>query len=258
MPQFRVTALGWSGEIHLGPSGTAPNLGTVTGRNGRYEIRTTSEFDRTKPVRALVISVYSDALLSYNGRAYRLPMHPTDGKPDGSGKGAFRGDSAKGVVRDFVLKIHGPKRGYEKNPPPADTLTNELSDRSFGAFYGGTVAFSFHALQGGVTGPFPIAGSILTLTFTPFGSLIDGSAGKTIIRRAEIEAEGVGGYYTRYFRDLPLGDYTATAVLTQADGSSHPLRLRVLGGDWQSPAPVVFHPFELSGGVETAHLYATR
>ncbi len=42
MPKFRVTALGWAGEIHLGPAGTVPSLGMVEGHRGRYQLQPTS------------------------------------------------------------------------------------------------------------------------------------------------------------------------------------------------------------------------
>ncbi len=204
-----------------------------------------------------MISVQADALLSYNGRAYRLAMHPLDGKKDGSGKDSFRGYTSKGVVRDFVLKLYGPKRGYEKNTPPRDTDSNELSDPSFGAFYGGTIALDLDLRSGGTGETNMIQGATVTMTFTPQGRLIDGSAAQTVVRTLTVQDESSVGY-SLYFRDIPLGDYTATATLTKPDGTSYPLRLRVLGGDWQNSAAVVFEPWETISHVSTVTLFATR
>lgn len=252
MPRFIVDALGWAGEVHLGPTGTLPHLGNTTGQNGQYALPTTSAYDRKKPVKAMVTVVKADALLSYNGREYRIAMHPTDGKPDGSGEGSFRGDSGKGVVRDFVLRISGPKRGYEKETPPEDTPTNERGDRSFAAFYGGTVALDFDTRGAGAEFS-KLAGSTVTVTFTPSGALLDGSSARAIVRTMPIRQESLVGY-TYYFRNLPLGDYTAAATLTKAGGASVPLRFRVAGA-LQGSAPVVFAPFNTISHVETVQLY---
>lgn len=249
IPRFQVTAMGWAGEVHLGPTGTLPNLGQVRAQNGQYAIRTTSEFDRSKPVKALVVGVRAIATLTRNGTEYNLEMHPTDGKKDGSGAGSFRGDSGKGVVRDFVLRLYGPKRGYEKNTPPRDTNTNEMSDPSFGAFYGGTVAVSLprDAAQ-------TMDGSMLTVTFTPAGPLYDGSPGKTIVRTMRLRKPDI---YTAYFRDIPLGDYTATATVSGPNGASSPLRLRILGQELNTSAPVIFQPAGI-WGISTVTVLSER
>jgi hypothetical protein len=239
IPRFQVTALGWAGEVHMGPTGTLPNLGKQTAQNGQYAIRTTSEFDRNKPVRATVLAVQASAMLTRNGSDFFLEMHPTDGKKDGSGEGHFRGDSGKGVVRDFVLRLYGPKRGYEKNTPPRDSSTNEMSDPSFAAFYGGTVAMSLPR-DAATT----LEGATLTVTFTPRGPLFDGAASRTVVRTLRLRKPDI---YTAYFRDIPLGDYTATATVTGANGATAPLRLRRLGGDWGPSLPIVFEPLSSFG-----------
>lgn len=235
--RFKVTVLGFTGEVHLGPVGTLPNLGTMTAQNGQYAIRTTSEIDR-RPVRARVTAVTASAILTHRGKELFLELHPTDGKKDGSGEGSFLGDSGKGVVRDFILRLSGPKRGFEHNTPPRDTSTNNRGDASFGAFYGGTVSLGLP--RNAAT----LEGATLTAIFTPTSSLYDGSASKTIVRTMILRKPDI---YTAYFRDIPLADYTLAVQITKPGDTPQALPLRVLGGNLQGNAPVVFEPFGQSG-----------
>jgi hypothetical protein len=257
LPQFKISAGGWSGDIHLGPSGTIPSLGQAEGKNGTFVLQPTNAYDRTKVLtEALVVTVSGDALLSYQNRDYTLALHPMDGKKDGGKEQEFQGKISKGVVRDFVLKLHGPKRGYEVNPPPRDTLSNEMSDLSFGAFYGGTVALELDQRQGDMTDMKMLRGSKVKITLVPTGRLMDGSPAAVVMRTLVIPSEVSVGY-NFFFRDIPLGDYTATVNLTKPDGTAFPLRLKVLGGDWKGSSVVVFAPNRF-GYAETATILSTR
>jgi len=252
VPNFLATAQGWASEIHLGPSGTIPTLGQDEGSNGRYEFRPTSAFDRTKILPDALVSVVSaEARLTYKGRKYRLPMHPLDGQRAGDSKGGFRGFARKGVLRDFVLKLHGPQIGFEKNTPPRDT-------DSFGAFYGGRVDFFFKPDDGGIKDPGPFKDATMTLTFKPDGPLLDGSASRTITRTLRIKDDSILKSYSGYFGDIPLGDYTLTATLTNATGASYPMRLRKPGEEYQNSTTIQFLPWEGLWGVVTPRVYATR
>ncbi|HSH94590.1 MAG TPA: hypothetical protein VK968_10635, partial [Roseimicrobium sp.] len=255
---FKAIALGWAGEIHLGPSGTLPSLGQVTGVNGAFEIQPTSAFDRKKVLdEAMVTVLRVEAFLAYNDRAYQIAMHPFDGKKDGSEETSFRGKTSKGVVRDFVLKLHGPKRGFETNTPPKDSYRNEPSDPGYNAFYGGTVSLDLDNRNGNAPEMAKLTGSMIQITFKPTGRLMDGSAAQTVIRTLPIQRESMSGYYF-FFRDLPLGDYNAEVVLTKPDGASIPLRMKVLGGQWGTSAPVVFAPFNTIASVGTPQIFAIK
>jgi EF hand len=237
IPRFKVTALGWTGEVHLGAVGTAPNLGSMIAQNGQYAIRTTSEIDR-RPVRARVTAVTASAILTHSGKEFYLELHPTDGKKDGSGEGSFLGDSGNGVVRDFILRLSGPKRGFERNTPPRDTNTNNRGDASFGAFYGGTVSLSLP--RDAAT----LEGATLTATFTPTGPLYDGSASSAVVRTMILRKPDIS---TAYFRDIPLADYTLAVQITKAGAAPQALPIRILGGNLQGTAPVVFEPLSQWG-----------
>jgi len=256
MPEFKVSALGWAGEIHLGPTGSMPSLGQAEGKDGKFEIVPTSAFDRKKVLKEAVVTVLrADAILPYKDRKYRIAMHPLDGKEDGSGEASFRGQVEKGVVRDFVLKVQGPKRGFEKNTPPKDSYRNERSDPGYNAFYGGTVCLDLDHRVGQKPEMKILKGSVIKVTFTPAGTLLDGSPSRVIVRTLPIEKESVIGYYF-YFRDIPLGDYTAVAEITKPDGQTIALRSKVLGGKWTDATALVFQPFDTINHVEQFSLFA--
>ena len=257
VPKFKASASGWANEIHLGQGGTVPTLGEVDGLNGRFELQPTSAFDRTKLLKdSLVTIVRADALITRNGSEFSIPMHPIDGLNDGTGEPNFKGRSSTGVVRDFVLKTHGPRRGYEKNTPPRESISDELSDPSFGAFYGGKINIDFDARVGNAPELARLRKSNLKITLTPTGPLLDGAAARIVVRTLTLQNESPVGF-NLYFRDIPLADYTASLSLIKPDGSAFPLRLRVPGGEWQASALVCFTPAG-SQRVETARIMSIR
>ncbi|MCD6049414.1 MAG: hypothetical protein K0Q55_817 [Verrucomicrobia bacterium] len=256
MPEFKVNALGWAGEIHLGPSGSMPSLGQADGKDGKFEIVPTSAFDRKKVLKEAMVTVLrADAVFPYKDRKYRIAMHPLDGLLDGSGETSFRGQVEKGVVRDFVLKVQGPKRGFEKNTPPKDSYRNERSDPGYNAFYGGTVCLDLDHRVGAKPEMKVMKGSVVKVTFTPTGTLLDGSPSQIIVRTLPVQEESMIGYYF-YFRDIPLGDYSAVVEVTKPDGQTLALRSRVLGDKWSDSTPVVFRPFDTINHVEQFALFA--
>jgi len=257
VPKFRVLAGGWANEIHLGQGGTIPTLGEANGLDGSFKLQPTSAFDRTKRLNeALVTTVQAEAILTLDGSELRIPMHPVDGLNDATGKPNFQGRSSTGVVRDFVLKMHGPKRGYEKNTPPRDSTSDQMSDPSFAAFYGGKIIIDLDSRVGKAPEMARLRDSKLQITLTPTGSLLDGTAAQTVVRTIALQNESSVGHYL-YFRDIPLADYTATLNLTKPDGTAYPLQLRVAGGDWQPSALVRFTP-PGSTSVEVAKLMSIR
>ncbi|MGV3756895.1 MAG: hypothetical protein ACO1QS_16060 [Verrucomicrobiota bacterium] len=256
MPEFKVNALGWAGEIHLGPTGSMPSFGQVDGKDGKFELIPTSAFDRKKVLKEGVVTVLrADAVFPYKDRKYRIAMHPLDGKEDGSGETSFRGQVEKGVVRDFVLKVQGPKRGFEKNTPPKDSYRNERSDPGYNSFYGGTVCLDLDHRVGAKPEMKVMKDSVVKVTFTPVGTLLDGSVSRVIVRTLPVQDESIIGYYF-YFRDIPLGDYSAVVEVTKPDGQTLALRSRVLGGKWTEATPVVFRPFDTINHVEQFALFA--
>jgi hypothetical protein len=101
-----------------------------------------------------------------------------------------------------------------------------------------------------------IQGAKVTVTLTPTDTLMDGSRAQTVTRTMTLEGKGGSGVYL-YLRDIPLGDYTATVSMAAPGAAAFPLRLRVLGGEWQQSASVIFEP-TTSGYTKTAQVLGTR
>lgn len=133
---------------------------------------------------------YASIRKEYNGRTYALELHP---------------DSAdsfddNGAVRNFTWKLEGRK-----------------PDSEWG-YYGGLVKVfnetGFYEMEN------------VEITLEPDGPLIDGSEGRTLVLR-------LGDDYWRelaYLEDIPIGRYTASAVLLDG-GARQPLKLRNWDGD---------------------------
>lgn len=171
-----------------------------------------------------MVQISARALLNYKGRNFSLDMWPTDNLHDGTGKNDYRGHMKEGIVRDFVLKMTGVRPGYNPAEYP-DHVVNENPDRRFG-WYGGTA--EFHCDWGSTQADFYSAntalfrvypkGSIITVTLTPDGPLVDGLPGEVLRRSSEL-----GQRFVLF--DIPHGDYTATATLTEPSGAVHNLRI---------------------------------
>lgn len=244
IPRFTVSALGFDGQVFV-PRGGLPFLGKAEGANGQYELRTLDTVRQQRPVNAMVRAVRAQVKLAYNGHNYEIELHPLDGKRNGTGADDFQGESGKGVVRDFVLKMSGLKPGYTGQETGETNFKN--------AEYGGRIPVDGTLPPGpqyqGVNDPallvnaFP-KGSTVEVKLTPAGPLLDGSQGQTIVRTFPLGADWQGG---SYLRGIPLGVYTATARLADPNGASYPLRVSLVGTipvAWQPSVRIEFPPTE--------------
>ena len=122
---------------------------------------------------------------------YLLPL----ATPDGASNDAA--DIGPGIARDLVLHIHGK-------------ISPSLEDTAFQSFYGGHIMFTY---EGRYMGSGPPAGSITELTLVPTGPLADGTTGQTLT----LHVTNDGAFAS--FLDIPIGQYTVSARLLNADGS---------------------------------------
>jgi len=150
--------------------------------------------------------------VQYNGKPYYFRLQPV-------GDDVYHRDfdSKPGIVRDFVWKITGLMAGARADPDDA------------GSYYGGslqlygenpTLNYDPKPLE------FP-EGSTVAVTLTPNGALIDGSQGKALIFKLPLKTTRLAfvHYTKRTFKDIPIGRYTASATLTEPDGTVKPLRI---------------------------------
>jgi hypothetical protein len=168
------------------------SITATTDRNGNYRVRV--------PRGHYNVDAWAD--IEYDGQSYReLWLHRVNG-------GCERVMSDRGIVRDFVLKLSGPKQCFN-NPDPNNP----------GSYYGAYIT--------AMTSAFP-GDAMITFTLTPRGELADGSTGRTITFTRTGAALTRGGgtiRETAFLHDIPLGRYGVTAEVRYANGTRRALVL---------------------------------
>ena len=181
-------------------------------------------------------------------------MHPLDGKTDGGfgGKNEYQGHSGPGAVRDFVLRIHGVRPGCAEYAGQEVSSSDSINLRR--AFYGGSVTLDLSEgnghRYGSDLGSTFVPGSLIEVTLTPTGPLLDGSTARLLHRRVPLQKP----HFTYYLYDLPLGAYTADAELIGPDGVPTPLLLELglIGPTSKSPSvPVSWAPLRYDASNKT-------
>ena len=182
-------------------AGTGTTVRTQSDRNGNYRVA----------VRPGHYNVDAFADLTFDGQTYReLRLTSTPASCE-------RVLSQNGIVRHFVLRLSGPLRcafNFDANEP---------------ASYAGGMVFI-------TSGNIPAAARV-RFTFTPIGTLADGSRGQTLSFERSGAMLAVGGGklgQTAWLHDIPLGRYNVTAVATLPGGNTQSLLLRTDGAASQS------------------------
>ena len=254
LSRFHVEAGGFNATpIHNVPGFIRPNgttFGKTDGTKGRYSIHIEED--------ATMTDVKATAFFPFHGTNYTLDLWPTDNLKDGTGEGYFRGHLKDGIVRNFILKMEGLRPGYKATSYP-DHVVNDSDDGRF-AYYGGTIHCSTNYgateadLNHGSTSIYHVfpAESVVTLTLTPDGPLVNGLPGRVLKRSSR-----PGSSFNLF--GLPYGDYTATAELTEPNGTAHPLRLSAKiptsAAFWQPSAHVEWKPLVIDSD-QTGHIIA--
>ena len=249
IPKFDVSANGFEGAGPV-PNGIS-SLGGTTGSNGVYALPVTDTQTRTRLIRATVVGVQANAVIDYHGHHYQIPLQPTDGLVDGSDTNGFRGDSGKGVVRDFVLSMAGRKPGADEG--------SQVGYRT--AYYGATIEADVTFSKGkysnledatSLSRAFSPS-SVAEVTLTPVGALLDGSRGAVVVRKFQLGST----WKEKFLRGIPIGVYQVTATLTPPGGAQRPLVLMLkFGSGWSSQLEVDFPTYSFSvDGSETVALH---
>jgi hypothetical protein len=170
-----------------------------------------------------VYKIWAEIDTEYNGRQYRLRLHPEDKKDWNAGH-----STKSGVVKNFVWKVSGLKPGGDK--------------KMFSSYYGPAVTIED-------ADHYDDAKKLLALyprgkvvaRFAPRGKLIDGSEIKPFEREFPVSAFQ---QYSGKIPDVPLGDYTVSAKLV--DGNREvPLKIR-----WHRPGVVEKPPLAETAEIE--------
>ncbi|HEX6575958.1 MAG TPA: carboxypeptidase-like regulatory domain-containing protein [Gemmatimonadaceae bacterium] len=243
-----VALLAVTGATRSDAVAIAPNVveGTVTTANGKPVAGATIRVSgATGAARGTTRKATTDA----NGR-YRLEVPLGHYNVDGFADIEFNGQtykelwldrgnatcervmSDKGIVRNFVLRLSGPKR-----------CINGFTGDNPGDYHGAYIAINTDAFPGN---------SIITFALVPNGPLADGSTGKTITfkRTGAALARGGGAIgQTGFLHDIPLGRYRMTANVTYADGQQRGTLLTLQDGTGRTASTLdISFPANVFGG----------
>lgn len=244
----------------------------VTGPDGTYAVRV--------PDGRYSAKAWID--VDFLGHRFSRLLHPLSGSYE------TEVDSTEGGTLDFQWRLSG----LAADSAPSSTDPTD--------FYGASIELSYCGLPADAYCDFryeafperPIApeGSTVTVTLTPTGPRLDGSAGELIARSFAVQPQdpeypyggapnapagfeaGGGGrttlgrdwqYHSVDLNDIPVGSYELTATATFPDGTQQPLRVGLAADDVEHLAvPVTFTPWEgyqarsyIGGGLDQLTVY---
>lgn len=234
--------------------GQRTSFTAVTGKDGTYAIRVPDgRYHASASVKRTL-----------GGVPFTLPLHPASGSLN------TEVDSSEGGNLNFRWQLTGSKPGGGKD---------------WDDFYGASVDLSYCGLPAkaycdaryaDVLRTAAPGGSTVTLTFTPQGNLIDGTAGRPVVitfRAAPLSGPGGypytdpngGGrtilgqswaYQSEDINDLPLGVYTLSAVATTPDGRRVPLKLGLNGSDVEHASVTLrWTSYDVSAALKQLRIY---
>jgi hypothetical protein len=199
-------------------AGRGTTIKARTDANGRYRV--------TVPLGHYNVDAFAD--IEYEGQTYKELWLDREGAP------CERVMSDKGIVRNFTLRLSGPKR-----------CTNGTSPNNPDAYNGAYIT--------AMTSAFP-DDAVITFSLTPLGLLADGSRGRHVsITRTGAALKKGGGPIneTSFLHDIPLGRYRIAASVRYADGrtSGTTLELRDGGSISGTTLDIAFSANVLGGGI---------
>ncbi|HEX8463443.1 MAG TPA: carboxypeptidase-like regulatory domain-containing protein [Abditibacterium sp.] len=170
----------------------------IWGRSGSQSVRTDARgYYEIKPLSGGCTVRFAGYSTSYGGKIYGLPLHAVDGQLDSI-------DMA-GEIENFVLLAYG----FVSRAAVAD------SGYASSSYYGGafTLSYSLKRPDEMFAGPSALPeGGEIEVTFTPRGSLLDGSAGHILVIRKKLE----GAYFS--VNNIPIGCYALRVKLLSHGG----------------------------------------
>ena len=236
--------------------------GTTFAQGQRTDFHVQTRTDGTYSIRVPDGRYRADAKLTkdFAGATFELPLHPE------SGSDRTEVDSSEGGTLNFRWRLTGSKPGGG-------------SDWMY--FYGASVNLSYCGLPAGAycdarytdipPGVAP-EGSTVTLTFTPQGTLVDGTPGKAVVMTFKASPlrpdypSGQGGgrltlgkdwpYQSQNFNDLPLGVYTMSASAQTPDGRKLPLKLGLEQNDVEHGSVTLkWSAYDITKGFKQLRVY---
>jgi hypothetical protein len=168
--------------------------------------------------------------VSFDGKHYLIPLEPVgdDAQTDR--------ESDKGIVQDFVWKLHGLRAGQDAD------------EAKFTNWYGASVTAQFQSYREDTkksvkAGP---AGTRCVFTLTPKGKLIDGSEGKPLTFTREYDPL-LTGLKNSNLPDIPIGVYEMSGLEIAPDGAKKPLLIQQAFAKFGPSKEVHFEPGASTG-----------
>ncbi len=240
--------------------GQKTSFETVTKADGTYSLRVPDGRYSAK----------ASQTVTFNGATYSFILYPLSGNPK------TEVDSSEGGSLDFQWRLSGLS-AYS-----GAGATKPLD------FYGASIELSYCGLPAeaycrssytDLTPGAAPAGSQISVTLTPTGPLVDGSAGKPVVFQFPVSPlrpdypGGVGGgrlvlgqnweYHSKDMNDIPLGTYMLSVTATLPDGRTQPLKVGLNGSDVEyGQVPITFTPWDdfnpasyIGGGLKQVRVY---
>ncbi len=213
---------------------------SLAGERVRFTARSDASGRYALPVARGVYKINATLTTHYQGKRWRLRLHPCDGDNEMVSAGSAP------VVKDFQWRLTGPIPGGD--PTLADS------------YYGGSLWVRCSGEDDHIREAILAAGPehfVCTFTFTPVGPRIDGGPGEVLTMARTVEAlwsteTNVDLEATPYLHDIPLGQYTLTASLMSSGlpGRTAPVPISVDGGEWRDTGDISFEPNGVTWGTE--------
>lgn len=179
---------------------------TQTDAQGNYRVANLTQF--------VAFKAYAWKAVDYRGKKFCLRLSPeTSSDYDNFG-------SKDGAIRNFRWRLQG--RMEDSTFAPEED----------GSWFGGTIRL-FTSFEDGDYN------SIIELTLTPSGPLIDGSTGSVITRRVELQK-------SQFVLDIPAGAYKLSASRLKSDGTRVAARLGPSSSEGSSVYDFEFDPVQTS------------
>lgn len=167
-----------------------------TDANGNYQLN-------LKGQPAGTWSVYAQLAKNFNGKNYDFRIDPEN---------TASLTTTEGGIRNMIWKLTG-------------VIPGSTDDTRMGGY----VVFM------GTSDDFVPVNEI-EIKLVPQGTLVDGSTGTTIVRRAEIFPVPLFSLYANEgLRDIPVGRYAISARRILANGSTQPMEITTAGGTVYTP-----------------------
>lgn len=215
---------------------------SLAGERVRYTAKSDATGTYFLPVARGVYNIYAVFVAHYQGKRWRLRLHPCDEDNEMVSAGH------EPIVKDFQWRLAGLIPGA--NSTVADS------------YYGGSLwircssSVDDDRLKSAILSEGPER-SVCTFTLTPAAPLIDGSPGEVLTMTRTVKSlwsteDDVDLETTPYLYDIPLGQYMLMASLSFPGwpGRTVPVPLNADGGEWQDTVDVSFEPNGVTWGTE--------